>query len=169
MNYWNYAEQMTSFVSAPASIMNLYNQPPNVHQNNQTYPTQTLECVTSVAPAVLAVFLGKPLLTGRGHIADLWRENLANWDGYGQLLSSQHLRSEPSFFFFSLHFNKLLFREMLPLCLIGMQKDNALISRTTLRLFTYTICLTLLPSPWHSELVANTSIWCTDLHIKKEE
>lgn len=61
-------------------------------------------CDLSVAPAVLAVFLGKPLLTGRGHRADLWKENLANWDGYGQLLSSQHLHSELSLFFFFFFF-----------------------------------------------------------------
>lgn len=46
-----------------------------------------------------------------------------------KFLSCQHLCSEPSLLF--LHFNKLLYSEMLPHCLIGMQGGNALVSRTT--------------------------------------
>lgn len=46
-----------------------------------------------------------------------------------------------------LHFNKLLFGALLPHCLIGMQGGNVLVSGTTRRPFTYTICLTLLPFP----------------------
>ena len=141
-----------------------------VHQNLRNPPHSApawKACDCTGTPAVLALFLGNtsPSL-GEGEKLTCRRKTWQTETDGDRFSSCQHLCSEPSLFF--LHFNKLLFSALLPHCLIGMQGGNVLISGTIQRPFTYTICLTLLPFPWRHGLVANTSVWCADVHIKTE-
>ena len=126
-------------------------------------PRREKACDQADTSAALAIFLGTPLLSGRGREAHLqtWQTEM---DG-DRFLSCQHICSEASLLF--LHFNKSLFRkDTTSLSYWDAERRWAHLQDDLLPINLHN--LTFVPSPWHPGLVANTSVWCADVHIKTE-
>lgn len=131
--YQDYIEQMTlNLFQLQFQLAAFIITFEGVHQNPWPLPIQRnhKKLVAQAHQLFLQYFLGKPLLSGKGEDkltcrGKTWQTEM---DG-DRFLSCQHLCSELSLLF--LHFNKLLFSEMLPHRLIGMRRGNVLVSRTT--------------------------------------